>query len=63
MAVVEIHRHRFTVEDFAHMGEAGMFAADDRVEPIDGEIREMPPIGPSHAGIVGRFDDIFGDRP
>jgi len=34
MAVVEIHRHRFTVEDFAHMGEAGIFAADDRVELI-----------------------------
>ena len=46
MAVVEIHRHRFTVEDFAHMGEAGIFAADDRVELIDGEIREMTPIGP-----------------
>ena len=40
MAVVEIHRHRFTVEDFAHMGDAGIFAADDRVELIDGEIRE-----------------------
>ena len=35
MAAVEIHRHRFTVDDFAHMGEAGIFAADDRVELID----------------------------
>ena len=62
MAVVEIHRHRFTVEDFAHMGEAGMFAADDRVELIDGEIREMAPIGPSHAGIVDRLAELLISR-
>lgn len=62
MAVVEIHRHRFTVEDFAHMGEAGMFAADDRVELIDGEIREMTPIGPSHAGIVDRLAELLINR-
>ena len=55
MAVVEVHRHRFTVEDFAHMGEAGIFAVEDRVELIDGEIREMAPIGPSHAGVVDRL--------
>ena len=59
MAVVEIHRHRFTVEDFAHMGEAGIFAVEDRVELIDGEIREMTPIGPSHAGIVDRLAELL----
>ena len=59
MAVVEIHRHRFTVEDFAHMGEAGIFAVEDRVELIDGEIREMTPIGPPHAGIVDRLAELL----
>ena len=59
MAVVEIHRHRFTVEDFAHMGEAGIFAAADRVELIDGEIREMTPIGPSHAGVADRLAELL----
>ena len=59
MAVVEIHRHRFTVEDFAHMGEAGIFAAEDRVELIDGEIREMAPIGPPHAAIVDRLAELL----
>ena len=59
MAVVEIHRHRFTVEDFAHMGEAGILAVEDRVELIDGEIREMAPIGPSHAGIVDRLAELL----
>ena len=69
MSVVEIHRHLFTVDDFAHMGEAGILAEDDRVELIDGEMREMTPIGPAHAAIVGRLaelriavDGIFGDR-
>ena len=62
MAVVEIHRHRFTVEDFAHMGEAGIFAAADRVELIDGEIREMTPIGPSHAGLVDRLAELLINR-
>ena len=62
MAVVEIHRHRFTVEDFAHMGEAGILAVDDRVEFIDGEIREMTPIGPSHAGLVDRLAELLINR-
>ena len=59
MTVAEIRRHLFTVEDFAHMGEAGIFGPDDRVELIDGEIREMTPIGPSHAAIVDRLNELL----
>jgi Uma2 family endonuclease len=47
--------HRFTVDDFARMGEAGIFTEDDRVELIDGEIRDMTPIGQPHAWIVNRL--------
>ena len=54
-AAVAIPRHRFTVEDFARLGEAGIFAADDRVELIDGEIRDMTPIGQPHAWMVNRL--------
>ena len=50
-----VPRHRFTVDDFARLGEAGIFAEDDRVELIDGEIRGMTPIGPPHAWIVNRL--------
>ena len=50
-----VPRHRFTVDDFARLGEAGIFAEDDRVELIDGEIRDMTPIGPPHAWIVNRL--------
>ncbi len=52
---MEVRRHRFTVDEFAKMGEAGIFTEDDRVELIDGEIREMAPIGSLHAGIVDRL--------
>lgn len=60
MAVAGIHR--FTVDDFARMGEAGIFADDDRVELIDGEVREMTPIGPPHAWIVDRLTVLIATR-
>ena len=44
------------------MGEAGIFGEDDRVELIDGEIVEMAPIGPLHAGCVNRLTRLFTSR-
>lgn len=60
MAVAGIHR--FTVDDFARMGEAGILTEGDRVELIDGEVREMTPIGPSHAWIVDRLTVLVAAR-
>ncbi len=54
-AAIAIPRHRFTVDDFARLGEAGIFTEGDRVELIDGEIRDMTPIGQPHAWIVNRL--------
>ena len=62
MAVPDIHRHLFTVDEFARMGEAGVFAEDDRVELIDGEIREMTPIGPTHAVVVNLLAELLITR-
>jgi len=56
---VQILRWQFTVADFARMTEAGIFAEDDRVELIDGEIRAMSPIGPRHAAIVKRLNALL----
>lgn len=37
------------------MGEAGVLAPDARIELIDGEMIDMPPIAPSHSGRTKRL--------
>ena len=59
-------RHRLTVADYYRMGEAGVFAPNDRVELIEGEVINMAPIGTKHAASVTRLARLFeravGDR-
>jgi len=43
---------RFSVDEYDRMGRAGVFHEDDRMELLDGQIVEMSPIGPGHAGCV-----------
>ena len=66
MSAAGITKHRFTVEEYHKMGEAGIFHADDRVELIDGEVVEMSPIGWRHARCVSRLNmplaRLAGDR-
>lgn len=59
---VQPTRHRFTVEDYYRMAEAGIFDEDSRVELIDGEIIDMPPIGPRHSDGVDRLAEMFITR-
>ena len=54
-------RHRFTVDEFARMGEAGIFT-EDRVELIDGEILEMTPVSALHAGVVSWLNELLVTR-
>jgi len=56
---VLLKRRRFTLEEYYRMGEAGILSEDDRVELIEGEIVEMTPIGPPHAGIVDRIARVL----
>ncbi len=50
---------RFTVDDFHRMAETGILTEDDRVELLDGQVLEMAPIGPAHAGCVNRLTRLF----
>jgi Uma2 family endonuclease len=52
-------RHRITVEEYHRMAEVGLLAPDARVELIEGEIIDMPPIGSRHAAAVNRLDEIL----
>ena len=44
--------HRLTIDQFHRMIAADVFSDQDRVELIDGELRDMTPIGPAHGGGV-----------
>ena len=54
--------HRFTVDEYHRMGEAGIFADGARIELIAGEIVEMTPIGSDHAWVVTRLTTLFIER-
>jgi Uma2 family endonuclease len=61
-----VKRYRFTVDQYHRMGKAGILGPDCRVELVSGEIFEMSPIDPWHAGIVTwlthRFITRLGGR-
>jgi Uma2 family endonuclease len=52
-------RHRITVEEYHRMAEVGLLAPDARVELIEGEIIEMPPIGSRHGATVARLTETL----
>jgi Uma2 family endonuclease len=56
---LSVRKHRLTVADFHKMGEAGIFSEDARVELIEGELFDMPPIGSGHASVVMIFIHLF----
>jgi len=52
-------RHRLTVTDYYRMAEVGILRPDARVELIEGEIIDMPPIGSRHAGTVEQMAQVL----
>lgn len=54
--------HLFTADEWERLYELGIIPDDVRTELIEGEIVEMPPIGPDHASIVDRFTLAFVRR-
>ena len=55
----QARRHRLTVQQYHHMGEAGILRQDARVELIQGELIDMTPIGSKHAGKVNRLQALL----
>jgi hypothetical protein len=52
-------KHRFTVRAYYRMAETGVLGPDARVELLDGEIIDMPPIGPPHGHVTKRLNRFF----
>lgn len=52
-------KHLFSVEDWRKMGDAGIFAPDARLELIEGEVLNMPPIGSLHSSQLKRLTHWF----
>lgn len=50
--------YRFTRDEYYRMGDAGLFV-DKRVELLDGEIINMPPQNPPHAGTTSHLATVF----
>ena len=50
---------RFTVDEYYRMGKSGILAENDRVELIEGEVFQMPPIGDLHAWCINRLTELF----
>lgn len=48
-----LERRRFTVDELERMIQAGLFAEDEPVQLIEGELIVMSPQGPEHSAIVG----------
>jgi Uma2 family endonuclease len=58
---IPLPTRRFTVDEYYRLAETGVLGQDERVELIEGEIVEMPPIGSAHAGCVNRLNRLLGE--
>lgn len=52
-------RHPITVREYLRMAETGVLDPEARIELIEGELFDMPPIGPPHSSRVKRFIRLF----
>jgi Uma2 family endonuclease len=57
---VRVKRRLFTLEEYEHMIDAGVFNEDEHIELIRGEIVGMAPIGLPHEVCVARLTRLLG---
>jgi Uma2 family endonuclease len=55
-------KHLISADEYLRMGEGSVFAPDARLELIEGEIIEMAPIDPPHAGCVNTLIQLLARR-
>ena len=55
----QVLRHRLTVDDYHRLDEAGILGEDDRVELLEGQLVDMPAIGPRHALAVDALTELL----
>lgn len=56
---VQPQRRHYSVDDLLRMVAAGIVLEDERVELIEGELIDMPPIGAPHSGLVNRLNRLL----
>lgn len=61
-AIVDPPRHKLSIDDFERLVAAGILAEDSRVELIEGDLIDMPPIGPGHASVSVRLNRLLVQR-
>jgi Uma2 family endonuclease len=59
---LQTRSHRFTVEEYHRLGDAGVLHPDTRVELIDGLIVDVSPISSRHQACVDRLNDLLVER-
>jgi hypothetical protein len=52
LAAYPVRRNRLTVSDYHRLAEIGLLGARDRVEPPQGQLIDMSPIGLRHALVL-----------
>ena len=55
-------RHRWTVAELHRFIQCGAFTPEDRLELIEGDLIDMAPIGPEHAGCVDQLNRQFNQQ-
>ncbi|MEQ1531062.1 MAG: Uma2 family endonuclease [Methylococcales bacterium] len=59
MASANPNKHLTNLDEWRRLGEANIFPPNARIELIDGEILDMAPIGPNHAGHLNRITNLL----
>lgn len=62
MASVAPAPHRFSVDEYHRIADAGLFGDNDHVELVEGEIIDMAPIASRHAACVNRLNRLLVSR-